>query len=53
MLSKEFLNICAESNIPVALIGAKKEILEKAIENFRRTEGKTLILLLNKTLQPI
>lgn len=33
--SRKLLGICAENNFPVALIGAKPEILEKAVEKLK------------------
>lgn len=33
--AKRMIEICAEKNIPIAMIGAKKHILEKAVENLK------------------
>lgn len=33
--ARELINICAENNYPVAFVGAKEDILAKAIENIR------------------
>lgn len=33
--AKKFLEICANSNIPVAMVGSTKQIIEKAVENLK------------------
>ena len=34
--SKKILEICAESNIPVAMVGSTKQVVEKAVENLKK-----------------
>lgn len=33
--ARELINICAENNYPIAFVGAKEEVLSKAIENIK------------------
>ncbi len=33
--ARELINICAENNYPIAFIGAKEEVLSKAVENIK------------------
>ena len=34
--ARELINICAENNFPIAFIGAKNEVLTKAVENIKK-----------------
>ncbi len=45
--ARELINICAENNYPIAFVGAKEEVLSKAIENIKEQTPNLNVVFAN------